>query len=159
MTAGKTVQRRYTPEDKRAGLITLLATGSATVASEQTGIPKSTLESWRENDVELWSKLSHEHGAQVDQAIAAQMRETVVTLGNIERKLTNRLWENADKLDVRDIPNALKNVTASKAQNTDKLLLLTGRATDRVEHVDARDLITEIRKIAEPYVNSTAEDA
>lgn len=151
--------KRYTPDDKRTGLIALLVTGSSTAASEQTGIARSTLEKWRDTETELYGRLSHEHGHLIDQVITAQVREAVVSYGHIERKLADRLLENTEKLDARDLPNALKNISAARASSTDKLMLLTGRATDRVEHVDARDIIADIRKIVTPYVNSTAEDA
>jgi transposase-like protein len=151
--------RRYTPEDKRTGLIAVLVTGSATHAAEQTGIPRTTLESWRDNsETELFAQLSREYGPLIEQVITAQTRESVVRLGQAERQLTDRLLENLDRLDPRDVPNAIKNIVAAKSQNTDKLMLLTGRATERVEHVDARDILADIQKIVTPYINTTAEE-
>lgn len=151
--------RRWTPEDKRRGLIALLVAGNGTSAAEQTGIPRQTLENWRNTETELYAQLSQEHGQTIDRAITAQVREAVVTYGQLERQLQERALENVTRIDARDLPAALKNISAAKAQSTDKLLLLTGRATDRVEHVDARDLLADIRKIVAPYdVISTAED-
>jgi transposase-like protein len=151
--------RRYTPEDKRRGLIALLVAGNGNAASEQTGIPRQTLENWRNTETELYAKLSQEHGQLIDHAITAQVREAVVTYGQIERQLQERALDNITRIDARDLPAALKNISAAKAQSTDKLLLLTGRATDRIEHVDARDLLADIRKIVQPYaIDSTAQE-
>lgn len=152
--------KRYTPEEKRAGLIALLVTGSPTEAAKQTGIAGGTLAYWRDtSETELYSRLSREHSQVIDEQITAQVRDSVVQLGQIERKLTDKLLADVDSLDTRDIPNAIKNVVAARSQSTDKLLLLTGRATERVEHLDARDLVANIRKMVQPYVDTTAEEA
>jgi transposase-like protein len=155
----KTPARRYTPDDKRRGLIAYLATGNLNQAAETSSIPASTIKTWRDrSETELYSQLSRELGAQIDEQITAQVRETVVSLGQIERKLIARLDDEVDSIHARDLPNALKSVADAKAKSTDKMLLLTGRATDRVEHIDARDLLTDIQRIVQPYVNSTAEE-
>jgi hypothetical protein len=153
--------KRYTPDQKREGLIALLVMGSAPAAAKETGIPRQTLEHWRDTaEPELYASLSREYGTRIDEVITAQVRESVVRLGQAERQLTDKLLDNLDRVDPRDIPNALKNIVAAKSQNADKMLLLTGRATERVEHIDARDLIADIRKIVQPYsVDSTAEEA
>lgn len=157
--AENTPAKRYTPDDKRTGLVALLVTGSSTAAAEQTSIPRQTLENWRDStERELYSQISRDYGHLVDEVITAQVREAISTYGQIERQLADRLLANIDRVDARDLPNALKNVAAAKNQSTDKLLLLTGRATERVEHVDARDIIADIQKIVRPYVTSTAEE-
>lgn len=153
-----TPAKRYTPEEKREGLIALAVTGSATKAAELTSIPRKTIEAWRTSQADTYSQIVREHGAQIDAQVTAQVTAQVQGYGNLLAKAVDKLDEDFDRLDARDLPNAIKNLQAAQAQAIDKRQLLTGKATDRVEHLDARELIAEIKAAVGPYVNSTAED-
>jgi hypothetical protein len=153
--------KRYTADQKREGLIALLVTGSATEAAKQTTIPRKTLETWRNSEAEMYANLSREYGPLITAAVTAQVTESIQGYGEIIRKLVTKLDENTDRIDPRDIPNAIKSVQAAQGQAIDKRQLLTGQATERVEHLDAQDLIADIRKMVSPHgsVDSTAEEA
>jgi hypothetical protein len=153
-------KRSYTPEDKRAGLLALIVTGSATEAAKQTSIPRKTLETRRRTESELYADLSREYGPQITAQVTAQVTEVVQRYGEFLTAAADRLVGSVNSIDVRDLPNAVKSVQAAQAQAIDKRQLLNGQATDIVVNVDARDLIADIRKMVQPHtVASTAEDA
>lgn len=159
MTDAKLAKRTYSPDERRQALIALLVTGSSTTASQQTGVPRSTLEKWRSTEHELWAHLNREHGPTADSIIAAELRGAVRTAASIENQLLERLEANATRIDPRDLPAAIKNIQAAKSSNVDKLLVITGRANTIVEMADARDIIADIAKMFRPYIDSTGEES
>jgi hypothetical protein len=120
---------QYTPEQRDEALRLLAEVGKAE-AARRTGIPAGTIASWGARrgvsapSPEEWQKA---HAAQVA-TMAGRKQQLATDLGTLAAKAVAKLAEriDADEVSAKDLVSAL---TAA----VDRLQLLTGDATARIE--------------------------
>ncbi len=151
---------KYTVEEVDTALLTLSRAGSSRLASEHLAsigieITPERLRSMRNKEYpNRYAHLQAQHGAELDQLIVQNSRAAFLQAAVIEERVLDRLEDNIEKLDARDLPAAAKNLTTVKAINLDKHMLATGRPTQITEHRDAASLLAQLGDV----VNSTATD-
>lgn len=80
-------------------------------------------------------------------------------LGEIERLAAEKLaiaLEN-DQIPAKDLPSALQRLTTAKAINIDKILVMSGRPTQVVEHRSAAELVRRLARLG-AVIDGSAEE-
>lgn len=150
----KVPARRYADHEIKVGLAALLYAGTLTKASEQTGIPKTTLKYWRDTKPEMWSEVQTQIAPKLDKLVLDQARELAVTWAELETQVAQHLAEALPRLDSRDIPAAARNISTARAISVDKLNILSGRPTAIVEHRSTTELVSHLGG----YVDGTIDE-
>jgi hypothetical protein len=128
----------YAMEDRERGMAALIVAGSSAQASELVNIPASTLREWKADHPERYAQLRTELHGKVAEQIASEAEHMAQRLARIEHQMADKLEAGIDKLDAKDLPGALRNVTTSKALQIDKL---SSPLRERPSHVQqGRDL-------------------
>jgi hypothetical protein len=159
--AGK--RREYSPQEIDSALLVLAYVGGNTArASEQTGISRHTLHMWRaETHRDRYLELVEREAPKIEALAAQQAREIIGRIGETEHAILDRLSETDEPLttkELSELAGALQRVTTSKGINTTKLLELTGRPTQVVEHRDPRSELTALAKDLGIVFESTATE-
>jgi transposase-like protein len=138
--------------------------GNSVRAAAELGMSSSTLRLWRSSTHrDRYLEIAEREGPRLEQLAAQQARELILRAGDAEHGLLDRLntaLENPEtpSKELSDLAGTLQRLTTSKGINGTKLLELTGRPTQIVEHRDPR---AEIRAMAREFgitIESTAQD-
>jgi hypothetical protein len=91
------------------------------------------LRAWKRDRYPIrYAEILERHRLDLEGIVVARTMDGFIKQAAIEERITERLEENVDKIDVRDLSQTLRNVNAAKGQNLDKYLLATGRPTAHV---------------------------
>src|SRR4051812_15550974 len=113
--------RRYSQEDQDRGLTALVITGNSARAADVTGLPVKTIQKWKERNPARFEQLRTELNPRVAERIASDAEHIAQELADAERELIAHLREKIPHLEPRDIANALRSTSVSKALQIDKL--------------------------------------
>jgi hypothetical protein len=167
MTQALTRRRReYTPVEIDKALLVLAGCGgNSWRASEITGVPSTTLRDWRVNEHrDRYLKLADQERPRLEQLAVEDAIGAMMLAGEIEREIGNQLLERlgdeqTKPKEIAELAGALQRSTTSKGINGTKLLELTGRPTQVVEHRDGTQILEELKRIAPGLIiDSTAEE-
>lgn len=127
----------YTMEQRIQGLVTLARfNGNASRASQECGIPERTLRDWK--DAPDYEATRQRFQDTIEAEFVKQSREITLLEMEVERKAAERaLWvlENEPhRLRGTDAASMAQQMAKAKGQNIDKVLSLTGRPKEIVQH-------------------------
>lgn len=157
---------KYTEADIDQALLALaLSGGSSAVASKRlkeqgAEIPEKTLRNWRENQYpKRYAHLQQKYGAELEELAVRGIRSNLLLADQLERDMLEDFAGSYKSLDAKDKAGAIRNIATTKAINADKLLQLTGRPTQTIEHRNASDLLAQIaQRVGLPAIEGTAEE-
>lgn len=132
-------------------LLLLVRLGSPTRVSElvkeqfEWDIPRGTITDWHRRAypnryASLFVEFQHEADAQMIQNAS----EAILALDETAEKLRDKLDENVDKLEPKDLGNALRNVSLAAAVKTDKLQVLQGKPDHIVERRGSDEILRNL---------------
>jgi len=161
----------YTTEDVETALsVVAYHSGNARKASralEAAGqrVPESTLKLWRgQTFAERYRQIETEELPRRYQRIASRCEEIADQAADVEEQLIEQLRDKASELPVREVANALRNASTTKAINVDKSLLVRGRPTEIHAHADVTEVLKNLSErfagkveVSRPLIGS-AED-
>jgi hypothetical protein len=122
---------------RERGLLALaLCGGNRWRAAETSGIPEYTLKMWKEKHREDYERVCRDVAPRLESIVVNESYARVIALGELEALAMEKLEAalRNDEIPARDLPGALRNITTSKAINVDKILALSGRPTQVIEH-------------------------
>lgn len=147
---------RYSLPQIRAAFVHLIRAG--TVAEAERAIKDDeqnfpdlrptghTLRNWQRDMPQLWAQVREELGPVIEAETVDQARGIVELASQKERELLQAL--DVTKLDPRDIPGALRNISTTKALQHDKVIMpLTGRPSSYTAPASAEDNLAALRKL------------
>jgi predicted RNA-binding Zn ribbon-like protein len=153
-----TLRRTYTTEQVDEYLLIVARKGgncdrAAREIKERHGLDMdpSTLWRWKnENHADRYLELAQglsrrEAEAGIEQAY----RESIIEFQEIGQNLRGRLVDNISKVEAKDLPKALRDITLAGAVATDKYLLVGDRPTQIVETRNPDWYEAKLREIAE----------
>ena len=156
--------RRYTHEQVDRGLLAVAAcAGNSAEASRRLGdqgleIPARTLRAWRcETYPERYVELANAHGHEIEEILVARTREVSLKAAEAELLAIDKTVEELEAGNARDPSASARNLATVRGIGTDKLALLTGRPTHRVEQRTSDDIMDRLRKYG-MVVDGTAEE-
>jgi hypothetical protein len=132
-------RRRYAPTEIDAALAVLAYYGgNSTRASQQTHIPADTLRNWRLYDHrEKYERICADRSQELETLAITQSREIMLRAGQVEHRILDELDQDGLTPKERsELAGALQRTTTTKGINTDKMLTMTERPTQYVEHRD-----------------------
>jgi hypothetical protein len=135
-------------EEKRRGLMALILCRTSHEAEEQTGIPWSTLTTWKSRDPALYEQLREELEPQIAKRIAADAEMIAQRLAAKELEIIDAMTpEKIQALDGDKLAGTLRNVSTSKALQVDKLSSpLRERPSHVQQHGNINDLVSKMAK-------------
>jgi hypothetical protein len=149
----KGIQKGMFPDTKKVEAATIYAvTGSLQRASELSGVPIHTLQSWRREDAfqellrEVWQENNEKIDAKFTEIIEKSLNAILDRLDNGDYKVTPRG-------DVKRVPISAKELSLVQAINVDKRQLLRGLPTSRSESGDTgtQKTVDRLEKLAETF--------
>lgn len=158
MATPKKTRRRYSQARKDEALMALILTGdSPERASKLVGIPKQTLHDWKREHAARYAELQRDLAPQIADRIAADAEALALKIGELEAQILQSL--DLDKLDNSEKASVLRNLTASKSLQIDKLASpLRGRPTQIIEHRDLTEDVDQLLKDLNIPIPTTATD-
>lgn len=135
--------------------------GNTVRASKQLGIPDATLRDWRlATHRDRYREIFEREAPKLESIAAQQATELILRSADTEHAIHDRLSEldNLSTKELSELAGALQRVTTSKGINTTKLLELTGRPTQIVEHRDPRQELAGLIRDLGITIDATAED-
>ena len=125
----------HTPEDRLKAALAWVITGTTHGAADQCGFPRSTIQTWTEQ--EWWEPL-------VMEARQLKQSELDAKLTNIIDKCAQRLTERLDSPE--GISKAgIQQIATTLAISMDKRALMRGDPTSRTERVSANDRLAKLK--------------
>lgn len=120
---------------------------------------KQTLHAWKTRHADIYEDAV----SRLDQEVIPQLDEMVRSQVVFQKLATDRLIENVDELELKDLSNAARNASVSMSIGIQNSQLLKGQPTQRVEVTDAARVLHELNEIARQangnaIVDSTAEE-
>lgn len=118
--------------------------GNAVRAASDIGMSDRTLRLWRsETHRERYLEIAEREGPRLEQLAAQQARELILRAADAEHGVLDRLATRLDDTEstskeLSELAGTLQRLTTSKGINGTKLLELTGRPTQIVEHRDPK---------------------
>lgn len=118
--------------------------GNASRAAAALGMSDRTLRLWRsDTHRDRYLEIAEREGPRLEQIAAHQARELILRAADAEHGLLDRLsaaLENGEtpSKELSELAGTLQRLTTSKGINGTKLLELTGRPTQIVEHRDPK---------------------
>jgi hypothetical protein len=131
---------QFTEEQVNTALLTLALAGSYKRAMDQLAaigikITIKTLCEWKTQRYPIrYADLVERNRPELEKLVVANAIEGKLRMDAIQADIADRLHENVPKLDVRDLSQALRNVSSSGKQELDTYLVATGRPTQTVMH-------------------------
>lgn len=123
-----------------------------------TPIGRQVLRMWMVRDhPERYEQIRSELIPQVQAAMAEEHMELAKLEMDVSRKLSERLRENADDIEVKNLPAASKAMSVSAAVHTDKARELNERPTVRVEF-DVTGILKELRTLGVDFGREVAQE-
>lgn len=138
----KRKRREYAPtEIDQALTVVAYYGGNCARASEELGIPKQTLHDWRTADHrDRYREIAEREAPKLEAIAAQQAREVILRAADVEHNILDRLADDTlSTKELAEAAGALQRTTTAKGINTTKLLELTGRPTQIIEHRDPRE--------------------
>lgn len=164
-TPAKRTRRVYSPPEIEAALRTLVYYGGNTSrTSAEVGIPQQTLHDWRAHDHrDRYLEIAEREAPKLEALAAQQARELILRAGDAEHGLLDKLNtalanDETTPKELSELAGTLQRLTTSKGINGTKLLELTGRPTQIVEHRDPKQAATALARRLGLTIDSTAED-
>jgi hypothetical protein len=149
------VAKKYPLETVERGLQLLAVLGSDTLAArmlkeEGHPVPRETLRDWRDkHHTERYVAICAQEAPKIRERMAAENEAIADKLIRLEHQMADRLVAQADNLEPKDLSNALRNASVSKAVATDKAQSLRDRPTAVIEHkLSIQDIDSERARIA-----------
>jgi hypothetical protein len=143
--------RKYTPEQVEKALLELALvggnSGEASRRLEGVGIKVSArlLRLWRSGlHAKRYGQLAQEHARQVEETIVQEARETAILAAEVERLALAKTLEQLEAGEIRDAAAVARNASTVKGINVDKLLTLSGRPNQIVEHGNPDELLAQL---------------
>jgi hypothetical protein len=154
-------RREYSPtEIDKALTVLAFYGGNAARASVDTNIPTATLKLWRSaKHRDRYYELAEREGPKLEAIGASNAREIVLRAAHAEHKILDSL--DSDELtskQMSELAGALQRISTSKGINTTKLLELTGRPTQVVQHLNPQQTIQALARDLGIVIDSTAEE-
>jgi hypothetical protein len=133
--------RDYSTAQIAEGLAVLAQhAGNARKASEQTGIPRTTLKFWKTKYPQRYEEAAQKITRDVERAIARQARENAVRAADVERLGLQRARERLERDEDKQPATTAQRAAVVKGISIDKMLTLEGRPTVHVAHSVEEDL-------------------
>lgn len=153
----------YAPHEIDRALTTLAYYGGNTArAGQELGMSDSTLRLWRrETHRERYLEICEREAPKLEALAANQAREIIVRSAEVEHGILDRLTaqdEDTTSKELSELAGALQRLTTSKGINTTKLLELTGRPTQIVEHRDPKQAAQALARRLGVVLEGTATD-
>lgn len=142
-------------------LLLLAKTGSAIRTCEALreigmDIKVDRLRSWKTRQYPIrYADIVERHASELNDIAAERAREAYMKLSEVEDQLIDRLADNVQRLDPRDLASAIRNTTSAKGVNFDKHSLAIGRPTVITQ---TRTADENLRLLAGLFTDSTAEE-
>jgi hypothetical protein len=156
-------RRRYSPEQIDRALLELAICGTSTearrrLAAQGLQVSDRTLRDWKQvRYPDRYRQIAEQHARQVEDVIVQQARETALFAGHVERSALAAELKAIEAGKVRDHSASARNASTVKGINVDKLLTLSGRPSQVVEHRQADDLLRKLAVIAPGVVTVESE--
>lgn len=148
----------YTLEQVEKGLHALATLGTGSKASEVTGIPERTLQSWRSVHADRYHQIRQEVLPAIHARMAVDSEDLALEWAALERRGLTDLQDTWDELKPADKSAALRNATVSRGISVDKALLLRGQPTSIVKHDVSADIRALVTAGIADVVEGTAEE-
>lgn len=157
----------YAPAEIDKALTTLAYYGGNSArAAQELGMSASTLKLWRrDSHRERYLEIAEREGPRLEALAANQARELIIRSADVEHSIfdllaaaTSEDHESLKPKDITELAGALQRVTTSKGINTTKLLELTGRPTQVVEHRDPKQAAAALARRLGVTLEGTATD-
>lgn len=160
MARPHTLQTKYSEEEIERGLRMLAVLNSAERASQQSGIPESTLTWWRRHiHADRYQRIRAEMLPRIQEEMAQQAEAAALEQGEVAMELLEQLKSRISEMRPVDAANALRNVETAKGINVDKTLVLRGQPNQIVEHRDTSQILDAIkRRFPSGVVDADSED-
>ena len=112
-------------------------------------ITKQTLSGWRDRHADLWEQAETRMRDEILDRVADRAERYIADAQEAEHLLLEQLMANRDQLPAKEVANALRNISVSKAITMEKIVMpVRGRPTQIVEHRDPAEIIREMQQIA-----------
>lgn len=164
VTGVEIVKSPYFTEDQvDVALLTLAKLGTykrTADALAEVGIKvlPTTLQSWKRNIYPFrYAEISKRHSVEIDEVIVQRSRDAAIRDDAIAEQLADRLSDQVDRLDARDLAAAVKNMRSSSASSINTHLVVTGRPTQHVLVASVEENLRVLQS-AGLVVDSTAEE-
>lgn len=154
----------YAPHEIDKALTTLAYYGGNSArAGKALGISDATLREWRtQKHRERYLEICEREAPKLEALAANQAREIIVRSAEVEHSILDRLAAQDDQepttKELSELAGALQRLSTSKGINTTKLLELTGRPTQIVEHRDPKQAAAALARRLGVTLDGTAVD-
>jgi hypothetical protein len=130
------------------------------LAAQGIHVPRTTILTWREVHADRYAKIQAEASDQLAEKIAADAEAFMVNAARVEALALEKLGEQIEAGQVKDVGSALRNVSTSKALNNDKIASpLRGRPSRIVEDRTPEQSFKRLAKLVPGLiVDSTAQE-
>jgi CBS domain-containing protein len=151
-------QRVYAAEERTRALICLaslagnVAEARRSLSEAGVDVPAETLRNWKRTDE--YERIRHEYGQRLEDYVVAEIRERMVEQSDLERLALQKTREALENDDVRDPARTMRDIAHAKAQNIDKLRVMTGRPTDISENRSLTELVKALEALGIAKVES-----
>lgn len=115
------------------------------IAAQGLPIPRSTLELWVRKNPELYRRVRDEKLDEIKATLAAQHEALARRQLEVSNKLTERLDKESDKLPIRDVSTAQRNLDVGTGIHTQRAAELRGDPKITVE-VDFEQIMSSLKK-------------
>lgn len=140
MSAASPAKTIYSAEQRLRALTVLAANlGNCAAAAREVDMPVETLRSWKKTDE--YERVRHDYGHKLEDFVIAEIREQMVEQSELERLALSKTREALENDEIKDPARTMRDIAHAKAQNIDKLRVMTGRPTDITEHRSLDELV------------------
>jgi transposase-like protein len=125
--------------------------GKTVEALKQRGInvPRQTISGWRDKHADLWQQAETRMREEVLDRVADRAERYIIDAQDAEQTLLEQLMATREELPAKEVANALRNISVSKAIAMEKVVMpVRGRPTQIVEHIDLYATLNEMNRIA-----------
>lgn len=150
-----TTLRNYTMEDVELTLRVLALNGgnysrTSLILDEEHGlaIHSQTIQKWAtvsftNRYIEVISELKERIG----ERLSAKLSDVAIQGAEVQEKLIGRLDDRIDDLAPKELPGAIRNMAQANSMSIEKMQLLRGQATDRVQHMKPEEIVEELKSL------------
>lgn len=133
--------------EQRVRALTVLAAklGNCAEAARELDMPVETLRSWKKTDE--YERIRHDYGHKLEDFVIAEIREQMVEQSELERLALSKTREALENGEIKDPARTMRDIAHAKAQNIDKLRVMTGRPTDITEHRSLDELVRALTSL------------
>ena len=148
----RTIQRRWNSQERDQALLALIACGGhAERAAEQLKaqglpIPRRTLSDWRHRYADRLRELHDRHAPAIEAELVRRAREVALQAFAAAAQAVEHAEADLEAGRVKDTAGAARNLATTGAIAADKLMALTGRPTQVIEHREPSQIIASLRR-------------